>query len=134
MINYPIDCHTEASKLSFLYKLLTVYIVWFNARGLGMDAEATLKRDIIHQAIAFNRAIAEDTNYHGMTGLVNGKVVFPDSVKHEGARLSAMFALDKVLGGTLYDNDDFQIKLSQAIIDAENGTKWQPTMEDINVT
>lgn len=131
IIRYPRGCRTPTSKLSYLYKFLKICIAWINDRGEGIDNEAFLKRKAIFDAINYNRKLAIKENYHGMTGLIDGKVVLPSTAKHGGAKVACLFVVSSNYKNALGDNEDFQIKMGEAIAEAENDTKWNPTMEDI---
>ena len=149
-VNFPSNCNTEASRLSFTTKLVkAVLIPWHNAQCAGMTAsEAKAWRDTVYKPkfkIAdaeknANRAIAEAGvfwNPHKPTHWVGNAVVYPPGLDqaNEGSRMSFLIGLERKLydsGMDRHEMTDLNDRMKQAKQDAINGTKWTPALEDIS--
>jgi hypothetical protein len=133
------NCNTKTDKLSFLYKLKTVYIFWFNTRGLGMDSLAKQKRNAIHNAINENMTEVIKINFHKIKAshYVNGQVQLPDTVNQNdrGDKVGALHTLGVKTRHLTFDElTNYNSALSQAIEEAETDTQWSPSIGDIDVT
>lgn len=141
MINFPTNCKTEAQRLSYVYKLLEVVHQEHNNSGMDDDIKYKIKE--CHRVRNDELIIeAENLNHHnmGLGHVVGGIVNFPASINpnNEGARLSALYALHKILRENHIEiSDDFKSKMNQAKDDAVTGRlqqspyRWQPSLEDI---
>jgi len=148
-VDFPSNCKTEASRWSFTTKLIGgVLIPWHNAQVSGMTAsEAKAWRDTNYKPkfkIAdaeknINRAIAEEGvfwNPHKPTHWINNGVEYPPGLDqdNEGSRGAFLIGLRARLyesGMEHNEMKDLNDRMEQAKQDAINGTKWNPTLEDI---
>ena len=149
-VDFPGNCNTEASRLSFTTKLIGgVLIPWHNAQVAGMTAaEAKAWRDtyykpkfkVVDAEKNVNRAIAEAGifwNPKKPINWINNAVVYPPGLDqaNEGSRQSFLIGLRAILyrsGMEHHEMKDLNDRLAQAKQDAISGTEWSPTLGDIS--
>ncbi len=150
IVNFPIECNKESSRWSFTTKLNEVLRFYHNESCLGMTAQQAedwrkvnfypQSKAVMHsknEQIAISR-LGTHWNPRIPDHVSNGIIHYPAGLdqENEGSRGSFLIGLEyklNLIGQDIQDLDmrTVQLALSQASIDAINGTYHNPTLEDI---
>lgn len=148
IIDFPINCTTEASKWSFITKLNEKLRIWHNNNCKDMpanQAESWRKVNFYAKLATVMAARNEQINISRIGShwnpkipdhVLNGVIKYPLGLNqnNEGSRAAFLFGLMKTLQNREPDDIDVQAvqnALGQVKKDAINGDFWNPTIEDI---